>query len=140
MTEDRHINIRKAAAAIIRDRQLLVCREYDEAIFIAPGGRLDRGESPEQAVIRELQEELELTVRQQQLTVLGVFYAEAATEPGSWLEMTVYLVGDVPVELHPAAEIEELAWINSEIPVGMAVGSIFQHDVLPLLKARNLID
>ena len=43
-------------------------------------------------------------------------------------------------EPSPHSEVEKIAWITSDIPEGMKVGSIFLHDVIPRLIAAELID
>ena len=53
------------AALILRGDQVLVCqRRADRAMALKwefPGGKMEAGESPEQALIRELEEELGIT-------------------------------------------------------------------------------
>ena len=53
------------AALILRGDQVLVCqRRADQAMALKwefPGGKMEAGESPEQALIRELEEELGIT-------------------------------------------------------------------------------
>jgi hypothetical protein len=36
-------------------------------------------------------------------------------------------------------EVEEIRWVTSEPQVGIKIGSIFEHEVIPRLKAANLI-
>ena len=54
--------------------------------------------------------------------------------------MDVFLVKKWDGEIKSASEIEEVMWINSSLPAGIKLGSIFQHDVLPKLKTLGLID
>lgn len=139
MSQDQPYDIYKAAGVIVRDRKLLLCREVDEDIFIAPGGRLDGSETSRQAAMRELQEELGIRVADTDLEEFGTFYATAATMAGKTLRMDAYLVR-TDADIQPFGEIEEIAWVNTQTAPGMKIGSIFEHDVLPKLKALDLID
>lgn len=134
-----HIDIRKAGGVIIRDRKLLVTRTTGKDFFITPGGKLKNDETPQLALQRELDEELQIAINAESLELLGTFYAEAAGHDGVMLEMAVYIVGDYTGELTPSSEVEEIRWVDSSTD-DIEIGSIFKHDVMPLLKSRNLID
>ena len=133
------IDIHKAGAVLIHDRKFLVTRAHNKHIFVAPGGKLDPGETAIEAVKRELDEEIQVAVEDSDLEQLGVFYAPAAGQEQRMLEMTVFLVHNWQGEPTPSNEVEELKWINSSIE-GIEIGSIFEHDVMPLLKEKGLID
>ncbi len=49
----------RATAIVIKDNLVLVVQRYrdGQTYFVLPGGKVEEGESPEQAVIRELYEE-----------------------------------------------------------------------------------
>ncbi|SHE14173.1 RNA pyrophosphohydrolase [Chlamydia abortus] len=69
---------KQRAQAIIIDRgQILMARHYDHYIsqyyWCFPGGGIEAGESPEQAVVRELKEETGLSVRPLQCLGVEVF-------------------------------------------------------------------
>lgn len=132
--------IRKAGGIIIQDRKLLVTRSKDEDFYIAPGGKLEKGETAEQALTRELKEELSIEVQESNLAEFGQFSAPAATQPNKTIEMTVFVVQKWAGEFQIGREIAEIGWISSKTPPGWNIGSIFEHDVLPRLKAENLID
>lgn len=134
-------DIHKAAGIIIKDRRLLVERSQGKDVFIAPGGKLERGETPIQAVIRELREEFQLNVAENDLEEFGTFYAEAAGShnAGKRLRMDVFMVKNAG-EIVPDNEVEEVRWISSKIPADIEVGSIFAHEVLPRLKEQGLVD
>lgn len=57
----------RAQAVIIRDGRLLMVRHFDltigEHYWCLPGGGVEAGEHPEQAVVRELKEETGLDIR-----------------------------------------------------------------------------
>lgn len=132
------VDIQKAAAVIIRDRKLLVARSAGKDIFIAPGGKLEHGETVEEALVRELDEEIQIDARPENFELLGEYYGEAAGKVGVMLKMYVLQVHAFEGEPVPSSEVEELRWIDSTTDI--ALGSIFQHDVIPMLKSRNLID
>lgn len=131
--------IHKAGGIILKNRRLLVTRSFGKDIFIAPGGKLEADETPEQALRREMFEELTVAIVLDTLEHIGTFHAEAAGQTGVQLRMDVYIVNDFEGELSPSSEVEELMWINTQT-TGVAIGSIFEHDVMPLLKQKDLID
>jgi 8-oxo-dGTP pyrophosphatase MutT (NUDIX family) len=131
-------DIHKAGGVLIRDRHFLVTRSYGKDVFIAPGGKLEDGESIVDALVREMMEELQIVVKSDEIEELGTFYAQAAGKEGVSLRMDVFIVHNTS-EPVPSSEIEEMKWINSQT-VGVKLGSIFEHDVMPILKQRNLID
>jgi 8-oxo-dGTP diphosphatase len=135
----REPDIRKSGAVILGGRRFLVVRARGKDVFVAPGGKLEQGETSKQALVRELREEVQLEITEDQLEELGTFQAPAAGQEERLLEMKVFLVNGKVGKPLPASEIEEIMWINSKTH-GVPLGSIFEHDVLPLLKGKNLID
>lgn len=136
----KQADIHKAAGILIRNRRLLVERSYTKDHFIAPGGSIEHKETAAQALIRELMEEFGITVTEQNLKPFGNFYAEAAGRPGQTVRMDVFVVEAWKGEPKPCSEVEELRWISSSNDEGLPLGSIFEHEVIPRLKADGLID
>ncbi len=136
----RTIDIHKAAGIIIRDRKLLVERSSNKKFFIAPGGSIEANETPEQALVRELMEEFQLITVEADFQPFGTFYAEAAGQEDKYVQMDVFVVTKWQGEPTPDSEVEEIAWLTSETAKTLPVGSIFAHEVIPKLKAANLID
>lgn len=133
-------DIYKAAGIIISDRRLLVTKSYNKDSYVSPGGKLEIGESPVQALIRELNEELHLRVSAEDLKPFGSFSAPAAGQEYRLVHMDVFIVSSWTGDIQPGREIEQLMWLSSRIPAGLKVGSIFEHEVIPRLKSLNLID
>ena len=133
-------DIYKSSGILIKDRKLLVERSVGKRAFIAPGGRMEPGETPEQSVIRELQEECGITIDPADLEPFGTFSAEAANHPGQQVHMHVFMVRKWQGEIAPNNEVEEMRWLTSDIPADIEVGSIFAHEILPRLKAQGLVD
>ncbi len=133
-------DIYKAAGILIRNRSLLVERSKGKEFFIAPGGTIEHGETPEQALVRELMEEFQVVVEEGSLSVFGTFRASAAGQESKIVEMIVFNVPEWEGEPSPDSEVEEIRWVTSTSIESIKIGSIFEHEVIPRLKAADLID
>lgn len=133
-------DIYKAAGIILKDRKMLVERSQGKPAFIGPGGRIEPGETPAQALVREMKEEFGITVLESDLEPFDSYSATAANHPGQQVHMEVFLVKRWQGEIAPHSEIEEIMWLSSNLPKNVTLGSIFAHEVLPELKRRGLID
>ena len=136
------VDIRKAGGILIKDRKFLVVRQKDKDFFIAPGGKLIENETPIEALIRELIEEICVEVQPHDLTEFGVFTAPAAGAENKLLQMNVYLVNrwQGEIVINENDRVCEFRWIDSNDLRKIKLGSIFEHEVLPRLKNMNLID
>jgi len=136
----QNVDIYKAGGVIIRDRQFLVTRSAGKDIFIAPGGKLEEGETAVQALVREMEEEVQVVINPSTLETLGTFTAQAAGKDEKViLQMDVFIIHDFEGEIIPSSEVEEIKWVNTQTK-DVILGSIFEHEVMPLLKQRGLID
>ncbi len=133
-------DIYKAAGIIIRDKKLLVERSKDKEFFISPGGSIEVGETEEQALVRELMEEFGISVEENELEKFGDFDAPAAGQEHRVVHMTVFIVKKWHGEPAPNSEVEEIAWVASTNEQKLPLGSIFEHDVIPKLVQKGLID
>lgn len=137
---DTRADIHKAGGILIKEKKFLISRSKGKDFFVAPGGKLEKGETPEESLRRELKEEFTIETELGDFEKFGTFYASAMGEKNAYLRMDVFLVRDWSGEIRPDNEIEEIMWITSRIPDGIRLGSIFQHEVLPRLREKGLID
>ncbi|MGC6368936.1 NUDIX hydrolase [Pseudomonas sp. K2I15] len=127
--------IRIAAALLIgSDGQTLLVRKRGTQAFMQPGGKIDAGEQPAQALARELHEELGLRIDPAAAVYLGQFSAPAANEPGFVVQAELFQVYiDVPVT--PAAEIEEVRWIDPAGDGDLFLAPLTRDWILPFYRA-----
>lgn len=125
--------IRIAAAVLQReDGAVLLVRKRGTEAFMQPGGKIDAGETPVQALCRELQEELHLSVDPAAAVALGRFSAPAANEAGFIVEAELFRLG-CEGEVLPAAEIEEIRWLRPDATEGVVLAPLTRDLILPLV-------
>lgn len=124
-----------AACLIDADNRLLLVRKRNTRAFMLPGGKREPSESAHEALRRELQEELELSLPADALSPLGSFRAAAANEPDTWVEAQVF-VARLEQPVAPAAELEELAWLAPGHPLPDTLAPLLREQVLPALAAH----
>jgi 8-oxo-dGTP diphosphatase len=111
---DRPIVLVAAAALIDVDGRVLICQRPEgkslAGLWEFPGGKVEKGETPEQCLIRELHEELDITVAQ---ACLAPFVFASHTYEKFHLLMPLYLLrrweGIVTAREHKA-----MAWVKPD--------------------------
>ncbi|OTG87997.1 DNA mismatch repair protein MutT [Acinetobacter sp. ANC 4558] len=105
------MNVITVAAAIIlnEQNQLLVVRKKNTACFMQVGGKLDGNETAEQAMLREISEEIGGIA--QIKCFVGRYETRAANEPDHLLVSYLYFIhfNQTP---QIQAEIAEMKWID----------------------------
>jgi len=102
--------IDKLAWIEIKDNRILLTRSYGKDKYYIPGGKRELGETDEQALIREISEELSVTIDESTLKFIGIFKAQAHGQPeGVFVKMTCYS-GDYIGGLQASSEIEAIRW------------------------------
>lgn len=112
--------------------QVLNVLAHNKTKYGFPGGKLEETESPEDAVVRETQEELGVTPT----NILYRATYEALTPEGRGIKMFVF-TGNVADNIAPANEIAELHWLTYDEMVSnknLLTPMTIEH-VLPLIKS-----
>lgn len=129
-------HIHKIAAIVLRAGKLLLVRKTGTDIFISPGGKPGRGESPLDTLDRELDEETGLRLISAE--PFGQFKDRSAFE-NTTVVIDAYLTRVIG-EPKPGNEIVELLWVGADWTArGIKVGSIFGHFVMPKLAHAGLL-
>ncbi|WP_437918233.1 NUDIX hydrolase [Sphingobacterium sp. LRF_L2] len=126
--------IRLASAMLLdKEKRLLVVKKKKSIYHIMPGGKIEQGERPEEALIRELGEELALTIPISDLTFLGTHETCAVNEKETYVQGHVFQVlfeGD-PTTLAPQAEIESLLWLTKDNYTEYILANLLREFTIP---------
>lgn len=95
------------------DGAVVTVRKAGTDRFMLPGGKWEAGESPVECAVREIDEELGVSVAPDHLTPLGRFATATANEPGFALVSEVF-AAEVDGGQQPRAEIAEVRWVSVE--------------------------
>lgn len=128
--------IDKLAWIHIRDKQLLSTRSKGKDTYYIPGGKREYGETDQDALIREIKEELTIDLRTETITFLGQFEAQAHGKPEGTLVRMLCYTAEFSGEIRAASEIEEVRWLQY---ADKEKSSPVDHLILDYLRARDLI-
>lgn len=128
-----------AGVLVIKDRRVLVLKETDKPFYIMPGGKLEPGETDEEAAFRETLEEVGVACK------LSTFYKDVLERSRSTGKLLRFRLYHAELEQAPRPELlpertEDFTWVNSQYKKeGVDVGNLLVK-VLPLLAEQGLID
>jgi 8-oxo-dGTP diphosphatase len=104
--------IDKLAWIEIQNNGILMTKSFGKEIFYIPGGKREIGETNEQALLREIEEELTVSLDAKTLDFIGVFEAAAhGQSEGITVKMTCYS-GKYTGTIKANAEIAAIDWYN----------------------------
>ncbi len=104
--------IDKLAWIEIKNNSILLAKSHRKDKYYIPGGKREIGENDEEALIREIREELSVIIDKNTLNFIGVFEAQAHAQPeGVFVKMTCYS-GAYVGELKINSEIEAIRWFK----------------------------
>jgi len=124
------------SVAVVTDgRLLVVSKRAAPDVFYLPGGKPEPGETPEQTLRRELEEELGVRVVEPKL--LGHVESVAALE-GVPMRLTVF-TADLDGDPQPAAELAAMAWLDSVDDFPGRLSPTLTGRVIPLLRDAGVL-
>lgn len=130
--------IRTAGLAYVKDRRMIQARSVGKSAFYMAGGKIDPGETPVEALHREIREELDAEVVD--VEFLGVFECEAwGHPPGTDLQIHCFVAG-LASDPVPTSEIAEIRYFTRDEYAAMsdvAPGSLMVFD---RMRELDLID
>lgn len=128
-------HILKIGLAVSDGGGVLLVKKKSGPSYILPGGKPEPGESDEQALVREIDEELGCGLDVASLSFIGSFTDVAADQPDLTVTVRVYtglLVGTPS----PRAEIEALKVFRSDDDQASLAPSLRNH-ILPFLARHD---
>ncbi|WP_017812228.1 NUDIX hydrolase [Paenibacillus shenyangensis] len=106
--------IDKVAWIHIQDQHLLCARSKGKSLYYIPGGKRETGESDEQTLIREVEEELSVRIQPASVSSFGVFEAAADGKGEDTIVRMSCYTGEYEGSIQPASEIETTTWLGYE--------------------------
>jgi 8-oxo-dGTP pyrophosphatase MutT (NUDIX family) len=130
--------IHKIAAVVIKDNQFFMVRKVGKEVWTSLGGKPEAGETEEQALLREIQEEVhcDATI----VKKLGDFEAKAAHDDAI-VRLSTYLVdlqGEIKLD---DPELEESRFIGKDWQAeGIKLPPSIKDQILPYCIKAGLLD
>ncbi|MCW3465132.1 NUDIX hydrolase [Chitinophaga nivalis] len=104
--------IDKLAWIEIKNKSILSTKSLGKQKYYIPGGKREQGENDEQALCREISEELNVELDVETLRFVGTFEAQADSHPdGVCVKMTCY-AANYNGTLKACSEIEDFKWLK----------------------------
>lgn len=128
--------IDKLAWILIREKQLLGARSRGKDTYYIPGGKREPGETDQEALTREIKEELNIDLQPESIAFLGQFEAQAHGKPEGTLVRMLCYTADFSGEIRAASEIEEVKWLHyaDKEQCSLVTRLIFEY-----LKGKDLL-
>lgn len=130
--------IHKIAAVVIQDNKFLLVRKNKSEIWTSLGGHPEEGETEEEALIREIKEEMGCEARLEKK--LGDFEAKAG-EDDAIVRLSTYLVTLEGPIIFEDPELAEYRFFDKDfIKQGIKIPDSIKNGVLPYCLENKLLD
>ncbi|MFI0452192.1 NUDIX domain-containing protein [Actinomadura sp. 6N118] len=104
--------IDKVAWVRLEGGKVLSTRSRGKDTYYLPGGKREPGETDQQTLLREIEEELTVALAPDSVELLGVYEAQAhGHADGVMVRMTCY-TGDYSGSLEASSGIDEVVWLS----------------------------
>ena len=128
--------IDKLAWIYIKNKRLLCARSKGKDIYYIPGGKREKGETDQAALIREIKEEISVDLIPTTIKYAETFTARAHGKlDGVLVKLTCYFA-EFTGEIKASAEIEEVTWLSYEDKVRCSPVTVM---VMDWLKSASMI-
>jgi 8-oxo-dGTP diphosphatase len=122
-----------ASAAVFRDGRVLIARRVNPPqLWSLPGGKVEPGETPEQAAIREVREETGVEIE-----IVGPAGEREVVLPGARYVIRAFAARWCAAEARPGAEAGAVEWVRPEELARYETTEGLEHIVA---RARALLD
>ena len=119
------------------DGAVLTVRKRGTHAWMLPGGKPEGEESAAECAVREVLEELGVTIGLDRIEAMGEFVTRAANEAGFTLRASVFRTRDA-IEPAARAEIEAVRWIDPAAGIDdEAEAPLNRELIFPLLLAER---
>jgi 8-oxo-dGTP pyrophosphatase MutT (NUDIX family) len=127
--------IHKAGLLYLRGSRVLLCRNRKSPMLMLPGGKLEPGETPLQALQRELAEELSGALLLEPLFLST--YDHPASDGLRSIRIELF-TGELSAEPAPSAEIAQLVWLGEHDDLTHLAPSL-RHTIFTDLITRRIL-
>lgn len=104
--------IDKLALIEIKNKKILMTVNIGKSIWLAPGGQREKGESDKQTLIREIQEELNVTIIPETIKYYKTFEAPSYDKPNEVTVRYTCYTASYHGKPKPGLEIEKIAYFG----------------------------
>ena len=106
--------IKSVAWLHAKNGKVLCVRTKGKDKFYIPGGKIEQGEQPEEALVREIKEELGLTINKNSIMPVTTITADAhGVDSHVLVEMQCFFA-DYEGTISANAEIAEIKWVGDD--------------------------
>lgn len=106
--------------------------------YLMPGGQLEKGETDEENLAREIKEELDCEIDLDSLDYINEYTDVSAAGPDKDVMIRVYH-GNLIGEPKPSSEIGAFAWIGKEDSENPKVSPIIKNKIIPDLVNKGIL-
>lgn len=122
-----------ASALLTNEKnEMLTVRKKGSTFYMMPGGKIELNETPLETLKREILEELQLTISEEQITLLGTHQTTAVNETNTLVNATIYHVTINNSPIQASAEIEEAKWVTKETYKNIKLAHLLKEFSLPI--------